>query len=175
MLNTGHRRGGVASLCVKAGGDFDLKDFNTFCPKAIAGIGKLPDTIADRAITISLKRRAPTEPIERFRRSIADAEAKPLRAKLAAWATAKSGALREAQPTIPDGLDDRALDGWEPLLAIADAAGGTGPNGHAGTLTLSVGDGRQDESDGVRLLSDCRIISHSAEPTAYQVPIWPLV
>jgi hypothetical protein len=86
VLNTGHRRGGVASLCVKSGGDFDLRDFGTYGPKAIAGIGRLPDTVADRAIIISLKRRAPTEPIERFRRSIADAEAKPLRAMLTAWA-----------------------------------------------------------------------------------------
>ena len=46
VLNAGHRRGGVASLCVKAGGDFELRDFAVFGPKAFAGIGQhLPETV----------------------------------------------------------------------------------------------------------------------------------
>jgi hypothetical protein len=157
VLNTGHRRGGVASLCVKAGGDFDLRDFGTYCPKAIAGIGKLPDTVTDRAITISLKRRAPTEPIERFRRSLADAEAKPLRAMLTAWAAANLDVLREAQPAIPEALDDRAVDGWEVLIAIADLAGGDWPRrARVAALALSCGEAREDESSGIRLLADIK-------------------
>lgn len=164
VLNTGHRRGGVASLCVKAGGDFDLKDFATFCPKAIAGIGKLPDTVADRAITISLKRRAPTEPIERFRRTIADAEAKPLRARLTAWAAGNLDALRDARPEIPNALDDRAVDGWEPLICIADLVGGEWPSRSRRTaLGVSAGDGREDESSGVQLLGDIRDIFQERE------------
>lgn len=159
VLNSGHRRGGVASLCVKSGGDFDLRDFATFCPKAIAGIGRLPDTIADRALTISLKRRAPGEPIERFRRSVADAEANPLRASLTAWAAANMDTLREARPEIPDALDDRAVEGWEPLIAIADLAGGEWPDrARKAALALSTGDAREDESSGVRLLADIRDI-----------------
>ncbi|HEY3926834.1 MAG TPA: primase alpha helix C-terminal domain-containing protein, partial [Candidatus Koribacter sp.] len=55
VLNTGHRRGGKASCCVGKGAD--TKDFQTFCPKAIAGIGHLPDTVADRSIPILLKRK----------------------------------------------------------------------------------------------------------------------
>lgn len=159
VLNTGHRRGGVASLCVKAGGDFDLKDFATFCPKAIAGIGKLPDTVADRAIIISLKRRAPTEPIERLRRSVADGEAKPIREGLATWAATHIDELRELHPEIPDGLDDRAVDGWEVLIAIADVAGGDWPRrARVAALALSSGDAREDESSGVRLLADIKSI-----------------
>ena len=52
VLNTGHRRGGKASCCVGQGANITYKDFSTFCPKAIAGIGKLPDTVADRSIPI---------------------------------------------------------------------------------------------------------------------------
>jgi hypothetical protein len=164
VLNTGHRRGGVASLCVKSGGDFDLRDFATFCPKAIAGIGRLPDTVADRAIIISLKRRAPTEPIERFRRSLADAEAKPLRASLTAWVAAHLDELRELRPEIPHGLDDRAVDGWEALLAMAHAAGGDWPRrARVAALALSSGDAREDESSGVRLLADIRGIFEQKE------------
>jgi hypothetical protein len=160
VLNSGHRRGGVASLCVKAGGDFDLRDFATFCPKAVAGIGRhLPDTVADRAIPIVLKRRQPNETIERFRRSMAEADAKPLREALAAWAAANIEALKEARPDTPDVLDDRAADGWEPLLAIADAVGGPWPErARAAALSLSAGDSREDESLGVKLLADIRAV-----------------
>jgi hypothetical protein len=40
VLNTGHRRGGQASCCVGQGANLTYRDFSTFCPKAIAGIGK---------------------------------------------------------------------------------------------------------------------------------------
>jgi hypothetical protein len=39
VLNTGHRRGGKATVCVGQGASIGFKDFKTFCPKAIAGIG----------------------------------------------------------------------------------------------------------------------------------------
>src|SRR5439155_13386826 len=43
ILNSGWRRGGKATVCVGQG-DVSVRDFNTFSPKAIAGIGRLPDT-----------------------------------------------------------------------------------------------------------------------------------
>ena len=36
--------------------------------------------------------------------------------------------LEAALPEIPDDLNDRAQDNWEPLLAIADLAAGDWPN-----------------------------------------------
>lgn len=45
ILNSGHRRGGKTTVCVGQGAEVGFKDFSTFCPKAIAGIGKLPDTV----------------------------------------------------------------------------------------------------------------------------------
>ncbi|MEK7214362.1 MAG: topoisomerase, partial [Chloroflexota bacterium] len=42
VLNSGYRRGGKASCCVGQGASISYKDFSTFCPKAIAGINKLP-------------------------------------------------------------------------------------------------------------------------------------
>jgi hypothetical protein len=67
VLNAGYRRGGVTSLCVGQGANLGYKDFQVFSPKAVAGIGNLPDTVADRAIPIELKRRKPGEHVERFR------------------------------------------------------------------------------------------------------------
>jgi hypothetical protein len=67
VLNAGFRRGGVASLCVGQGANLAYKDFPVFCAKAIAGIGTLPDTVADRSIPIELRRRRQSERVERFR------------------------------------------------------------------------------------------------------------
>lgn len=156
VLNAGHRRSGVASLCVKAGRDFELSDFSVFGAKAIAGIGKLPDTVADRAIPIILKRRRPSEEVERFRRRDAERDAQPLQERLAAWAASSIPALQEARPALPPELDDRAADGWEPLLAIADMAGGDWPSRTRSSAVILSGDGREDESLGVRLLADIR-------------------
>jgi hypothetical protein len=67
VLNTGYRRGGKATVCVGQGANIHARDFSTFGPKAIAGVGRLPDTVADRSISIRLKKRAPWEAIERYR------------------------------------------------------------------------------------------------------------
>lgn len=159
VLNTGHRRGGKVTVCVGQGANLDFRDFSTFGPKAIAGIGKLPDTVLDRSIAIVLKRRAPNEPVERFRYRDAALQATPLRESLTQWALQAAPALRDARPDIPDALDDRAADGWEPLLAIADLAGGEwAERGRRAALALSTGGAHEDESVGVRLLADIRAV-----------------
>src|SRR5206468_3322463 len=67
ILNSGYKRNGTVSLCVRRGADWDFVDYSCFCAKAIAGLGELPDTIASRSIPIRLRRRAPGEATERFR------------------------------------------------------------------------------------------------------------
>jgi hypothetical protein len=42
----------------------DVRGFSTFCPKAVAGIGCLADTVADRSIPIRLKRKLPSEKVD---------------------------------------------------------------------------------------------------------------
>lgn len=155
ILNTGHRRGGQASCCVGQGANISFKDFSTYCPKAIAGIGKLPDTIADRSIPIRLKRATPDERIERFRaREIKD-EAANLREQIVAWAAMIADKLPDARPELPDALTDRQQDGAEPLLAIADLAGGVWPQAaRAALVTLCAEAQDLDDSVGVRLLCD---------------------
>jgi hypothetical protein len=46
VLNTGYREGGAVTVCIGQGANLDVRDLSTFCPKAIAGIGKLPDTVS---------------------------------------------------------------------------------------------------------------------------------
>jgi hypothetical protein len=157
ILNTGHRRGGVASLCVGKGAEMSYKDFSTFCPKAIAGIGKLPDTVADRSIPIRLKRAAFGEVMERFRlRSVAP-EAGALRGRLEQWAESIVEHLCDARPALPDELSDRQQDGVEPLLAIADIAGKGWPAiARMAVVELCTELRQSDDSIGVRLLADIR-------------------
>lgn len=158
VLNTGHRISGNTTVCVGQGANQTYGIFSTFAPKAIAGIGKLPDTVEDRSISIALRRKAPGETAARFRRRKAREEAASLKQGLEAWAGG-SDALAGAEPDLPEALDDRARDGWEVLLAIADVAGDDWPQrGRIAALALSVGDGREDESEGVLLLAHIRDI-----------------
>src|SRR5207245_2700280 len=95
---------------------------------AIAGIGKLPDTVADRAIPIRLKRKERAEAVERFRERKARSETSQLLSRIESWAAASIPTLRGTAPALPDKLSDRAQDGVESLLAIAELAGGVWPS-----------------------------------------------
>jgi hypothetical protein len=155
----------VASLCVGQGANLTYEDFPVFCPKAVAGIGKLPDTVADRSIPIELQRRRPGEHVERFRLRKAGPEALALQSVAASWAEAHLTALSEAEPELPDELDDRAQDIIEPLLAIADEMGGEWPErARKAAVALLAGEDREDsESLGVRLLRDIRTVFDGEE------------
>src|SRR5690606_12086778 len=59
ILNSGHKRGGVVPRCV--GDNHDVRKFRTFAPVALAGIGHLPPTLADRSIAVRMRRALPGE------------------------------------------------------------------------------------------------------------------
>jgi Protein of unknown function (DUF3631) len=164
VLNSGHRRGGKASLCVGQGGNIEVKDFPVFGPKALAGIGKVPDTVADRSIPIRLKRKSPTEKVERFRRKLVDGEASILREKISTWARENVDTLKGAWPVLPDQLTDRQQDGIECLLAIADLAGDTWPaRARWAACDIFGSAAAEDDSIRVRLLTDIRDVLHQAQ------------
>jgi hypothetical protein len=154
ILNTGYRRSGKASLCVGQGAAIEVRDFHTFSCKAIAGISRLPDTVADRSIPIRLKRAKPGE-VCKFREREAQREGAEIAARLAAWCAANLETLRQARPEIPAELSDRQADCCEPLLAIADLAGGQWPERARAALVTLCGQAQaEDDSIGVRLLRD---------------------
>jgi hypothetical protein len=123
-----------------------------------AAIGELPDTIADRSVCIRLERRTRDETIERFRRREALEHAEPIRQWLETWGQQHVGHVAEAWPDLPDELDDRAQDVWEPLFAIADltegAAAPWSERARKAALALSAGEQRDDDSVTVLLLRD---------------------
>jgi hypothetical protein len=164
VLNTGHRKGGAVTVCVGQGATLDVRDFSTFCPKAIAGIGRLPDTVASRSIPIRLKKRKPSEPIERFRERRVRALGLAIADGLEMSVEPIMEGLEQAEPELPDELSDRAQDVWEPLLALADAAGGEWPErARKAAVALSAGRESDEATLGVRLLTDCRDVFDGAE------------
>jgi hypothetical protein len=164
ILNSGYRRSGRSSVCVAGGASY--LDLSTFCPKAIAGIGRLPDTVADRSVPIRLKRRGPGETIERFRLRDAEQDAAPLRDRITQWKTAHLDVLRSAKPTIPSALGDRAADVCEPLLAIGDAVGGDSPEQLRRAVVLLCTGREDDQSRGTQLLEDIREVFDERGGTA---------
>jgi putative DNA primase/helicase len=110
-----------------------------------------------RGIILELRRKTKEEKVERLRRG--DSKIFPeLTAKLARWSADVREDVRSACPTLPEQLADRMQDNWEPLLAIADVAGGLWPEqARQAALTLS---GKASEAEtmsiGRELLSDIR-------------------
>lgn len=156
LLNSGHTRDGAYIIRV-VGDDHEPKRFNTWGAKALAGIGRIADTLMDRAIILELRRKLPHENVDRLRYAEPDLF-QTLREKLCRFAEDHQENVRLARPDLPEQLNDRAQDNWEPLLAIADIAGGQWPSlARAAALKLS---GATDSTltIGVELLSDIREI-----------------
>ena len=152
LINAGHTRDSAFTLrCV--GDDHEPKKFHLWGAKALAGIGKLSDTLMDRAIILELRRKLPGEHIERLRHA-SEGTFETLQKKLARFAEDYSTAVRAARPDIPDMLHDRAQDNWECLLAIADTTGdGYGRLAREAAIKLSA-DNDEVQSLGVELLTD---------------------
>ena len=125
MLDGGNRPGSPVTRGTREG---EAVDFDVYCPKLLAGIGDgtLPDTVADRAISIRMQRKQRGEKAERWRPRLIAAEAEALRDQLYAWAhehTEELAAYQVPDNLVADFLDDRSEEAWEPLLAIANLCG----------------------------------------------------
>ena len=94
-----------------------------FAFACLAGIGRMPDTIEDRAVIVQMVRRRRDQEVARFRRRDALPELHAMRARIEEWAGARS----QEEVDIfkyPNDLvlsSDRAEDVWAPLVSIADA------------------------------------------------------
>jgi Protein of unknown function (DUF3631) len=155
LLNAGHQRNrpmlrwDVTSRTAE--------QLDTFAMALLAAIGELPDTIMDRAVVVRMRRRAPGEQVDPYRTRRDAPPLHDLREQLAAWARAHLRELQQATPVMP--LEDRAADTWEPLIAIADLAGGDWParaRDAAATMTAAEAQQEEDTAASVRLLADLR-------------------
>lgn len=153
IINSGHTRDSAHVLRV-VGDELETKAFNTWCAKALCGIGHLPETIESRSIILKMRRKMAGEHAENLR------HAKPavfdtIKKKLARWSTDNAQVFAGLQPVM-EGLSNRDADNYEPLLAIAMMAGDEWVS-HikkaAKSLTKSDNDNR---SIGTELLDACR-------------------
>ncbi|HEY6253788.1 MAG TPA: DUF3631 domain-containing protein [Candidatus Angelobacter sp.] len=144
---------------------------NIFSPKAFAGIGQLPEALADRSIPILLEPLGTAKQnIQRFHPTRAATEAEPLFRDLKRWSEQNASRLEETPPysydEFPSGLSHRRQDMIEPLLHIADLIGGPWPVQARDALpALFAQELAQDRKDGLKLLSDLReAFAHHGHP-----------
>ena len=157
ILNSGHTRD-TATIIRLVGDNHEPKEFSTWSAKAIASIGKLSGTLRDRSIIVPMKRKKPNERVVKLRGRDTE-EFLELRRKARRWADDNVDALKKAHPSIPEALNDRAADNWEPLLAIADLAGNEWPgSARTAAVKLSADSEGEAESNKVRLLRDIRAV-----------------
>lgn len=130
----------------------------TFCMATLAGIGQISDTIEDRAIQIHMKRRGPHDRMpQAFRIRRDRPKLRELHDELHEYIRAHLHELAEAEPVMP--VDDRDADKWEPLIAVADLAGGDWPMlaRRACKEMCSGADDGEDDA-GRRLLADLWLV-----------------
>jgi hypothetical protein len=165
LLNAGHRKGAVAGRCINVGNVVKTEELPAYCAVAFAGLGNLPDTIASRCVIVDMQRRAPNEKVEPFRLRIHLPQGEDIFDALRGWCASISHKVAGAEPVMPDSVTDRDADCWEPLLAIADAAGGEWPKrARAAAIHLLARD--TVRTTGVQLLSDLRDIFFGTERLA---------
>jgi hypothetical protein len=165
LLNAGHQRNRPMLRWDVTSRTLDQLD--TFAMALLAAIGELPDTIMDRAVVVRMRRRAPGEQVDPYRTRRDAPPLHDLREQLATWARAHLRELQQATPAMP--LEDRAADTWEPLIAIADLAGGDWParaRDAAATMTQAEAQQEEDTAASVRLLADLRQVFQAAEAEA---------
>lgn len=163
IINSGHRK--KHAVVWRCDGDKNIpRKFSTWAPTVIAMIGKPQDTIVDRSIIITMRRKKPDEHVSRFIQHKAEAKLEMLSRKIARWCEDNFDDLCNADPDMPDGLHDRAADNWRPLLAIADLIGGEcSIVGRVAAVELNVTEEDEDHaSTSTLLLTDIYDIFEAA-------------
>lgn len=162
LLNGGNRRSASVPRCKDKGGDVQL--FSIFCPKMIAVKGDcLPDTVLSRSFIIIMKRKTAADRIERMRARLVAPEGAKLAERARAFVARNADAIRDTVSALPEALaaKDRLADSAEPLLAIADVAGGEWPKRGREALVsflTTAETGTSSESLGILLLRDVAAI-----------------
>jgi putative DNA primase/helicase len=153
ILN-GNRKGSTVLRTV--GDEHQVRAFSVYTAVAIALIGRLPDTLHDRAVTVELQRRRANETITPFRPDRAD-HLDVLARKIARWVKDHADRIAERDPELK-GIINREADNWRPLLAIADEAAGEWPKrGRAAAEASHTSD--MDEGSRLELvLGDIRTV-----------------
>jgi putative DNA primase/helicase len=163
ILNSGHARNG--SVMRSVGDDHAPRAFSTWSPLCLAGIGSLPGTVEDRSISIRLRRKLPSEKVDRIRMNKTE-HLHVISRKCARWAQDAFDSLKGHDPKDFVLTNDRATDNWEALISIAEIAGGNWPAIARNTAQAMTTEESDQESIAVRVLADIREVLESDGPEA---------
>ncbi len=159
LLNASFKTGQVVIRCEAP--KYEPKEFEIFAPIALAGIGKnaIPETVADRALMIEMRRMLPDERILEFESDEVEELFFPVRKRLEEFARKNESRYRELRPELPrESLNPRARDLWKPLYKVAECAGDEWiKKALFASVALSSGESDPEEASlSLRLLSDTR-------------------
>ncbi|MGV6818720.1 MAG: DUF3631 domain-containing protein [Thiotrichales bacterium] len=159
VINSGHTRSGAYVL--RTEGDSSSREpvkFSTWAPMCIAMIKTPPDTIRDRSIMVILRRKMPGESVAKLPFDLAE-DCRELRQKCKRWSDDHAAVLRASDPAVPQLTNERAMDNWLPLLAVADAIGGEWPElARNAMLMIENAEDSDDDGIGPMILADIRTI-----------------
>jgi Protein of unknown function (DUF3631) len=126
-FNQGFHRGAAATRYEKQDGQQIPRQFDVFAPRALAGIGRVRDTLEDRCLLVPMHRRRKRERVDRWQMRVIEPAAESLRDQAALACLTHVGEILAASDTAPElvaaaGVDDRLEDLLLPLVAITVAA-----------------------------------------------------
>ncbi|MCQ4574428.1 MAG: DUF3631 domain-containing protein [Candidatus Brocadiales bacterium] len=126
LLNAGAKAGSVVARMEKIGEKYEAKYYHAFCPKALAGLVSLPETLNDRVLRMDMSRKKAEEKVERLNLRKMGKELAALRDVLYLTGLGYDKDVTEFYDNIekldiPQELDDRLRDITEPLFALAGA------------------------------------------------------
>jgi hypothetical protein len=155
VLNVGFERGGVVTRLERRGERFVEEPYEVYAPRVLAGITGLKDTLEDRALPLFMLRKRRSEQVERLGVTT-DAEAETLREQCALACLTHIQEILAAYDRAPtvlarDGIDDRAVDLWSPLVAmimVGDAEDDGGRIRPLLDLARDLGSARDADSEG---------------------------
>src|SRR6516164_7667796 len=106
VINSSHTREfAFVPRCV--GDNHEVQNFSTWAPKALALIGRMPDSMMDRAIPIQMRRKTTAEKVTRIRET-PQSVFHELRSKIIRWVGDNAEKIAQMVPRLPDGINDRA-------------------------------------------------------------------
>ena len=99
LFNAGFQRGTPIGRTV--GPQHVPTEFEVFAFAALAGIGRMPDTIEDRGVVIAMRRRKQSERVSPYRARRDSPPLHDLRDRLALWADQIRAKIRDHEPDRP--------------------------------------------------------------------------
>jgi hypothetical protein len=159
FINAGHRKGATYGRCRVVGNSVLTEDSPCYAAVMMGGLGWLPDTLLSRSVVIRMHRRLKSEKVAQFRGRTSIPEGEAIGTQLAVWARSVFDDAVTARPEMPEGVEDRQADAWEPLLVVADLAGGDWPKlAREAAVALVKVNRETPPSLALRLLQDLRLV-----------------